>query len=315
MIKKMLYRKIIVASSLLIIIFLLYLVPGVKNEVELVQEVEYVNPGDEMVIYLLDENDYVVRTKMLVNKANYEDMITDLLLGLTVDGSKKDIIPNGFKPLLPKGTKVLDVSLNEGILKINFSSEFNKVDRGYEEKLIEAITYTLTSISGIDKIEIYVEGDKLEKLPNGKRELPEYLDRNYGINKKYEFTSLDSVTSYTVYYVSKNKDDSYYIPVTKYINNTEQDKVKVIIDELATSVIYESNLASFLDMNVKLLDYEIKDNQIRLNFNDKILSNITENVILEEVMYTIGLSLLDELDVTEVIFYVNDSEKAVLKLD
>ena len=65
---------------------------------------------------------------------------------------------------------------------------------------------------------------------------------------------------------------------------------------------------SFLDNNVKLLDYEIIDNKIKLNFNNLILSDITSNVILEEVMYTIGLSLCDELDVEEVIFEVNNEE-------
>ena len=44
----------------------------------------------------------------------------------------------------------------------------------------------------------------------------------------------------------------------------------------------------------------------KLNFNDKILSNITNNNILEEVMYSVGLSLCDEDDVKEVIFMVNN---------
>ena len=58
----------------------------------------------------------------------------------------------------------------------------------------------------------------------------------------------------------------------------------------------------------KPLDYEIIDNTIKLNFNNLILSDITANVILEEVMYSIGLSLCDELDVEEVIFQVNNEE-------
>ena len=121
-------------------------------------------------------------------------------------------------------------------------------------------------------------------------------------------TSLNDIYSYTVYYVNHYNNESYYTPVTKYINSDKQDKVKIIIDELATSLTYETNLMSFLDNNVKLLDYEIIDNKIKLNFNNLILSDITSNVILEEVIYTIGLSLCDELDVEEVIFQVNNEE-------
>ena len=233
---------------------------------------------------------------------------TDLIETLTIDGKKKEIMKNGFKALIPKGTKLLNLSLKENILTIDFSEEFNNVKEEYEEKMIEALTYTLTSIEGIDKIEILINGKKLTKLPNSKKELPEYLDKNYGINKVYELTSLNDIYSYTVYYVNTFNNEQYYVPVTKYINNENQDKVKIIIDELATSLTYETNLMSYLDTNVKLLDYEIIDDKIKLNFNNSILSDITSNTILEEVLYTISLSLFDELNVNEVIFQVNEKE-------
>ena len=45
----------------------------------------------------------------------------NLLDILSVAGKRQDIIPNGFRSLIPKGCKVLNVSLNEGILTIDFS--------------------------------------------------------------------------------------------------------------------------------------------------------------------------------------------------
>ena len=65
---------------------------------------------------------------------------------------------------------------------------------------------------------------------------------------------------------------------------------------------------SYLDSNVKLLNYELSENVIKLNFNDLILSDITDNLILEEVMYTIGLSLCDAYNIEKVIFEVNNQE-------
>jgi len=303
------YRKIAVASSLLLVILMLYLIPSNNNEIEINNQVlEYVYPNELEVIYLLDDNDYLSRTEINTNSVDDIAKSTDLIEALIVDGKKKDIIKNGFRPLLPKNTKLLNITLKDRILTVDFSSEFLNIDIEYEEKLIEAVTYTLTSIDGIDKIEILVEGKKLTNLPNSKKELPEYLDKEYGINKKYELTMLNDVFAYTVYYVNNYNNESYYVPVTKYINSDKQDKVKIIIDELATALTYETNLMSYLDTNVKLLDYEIIDNTIKLNFNNLILSDITANVILEEVMYSIGLSLCDELDVEEVIFQVNNEE-------
>lgn len=308
------YRKIAVASSIVMVMLMLYLIPSNKEEVEMEQKLEYVYPNDLETIYLLDSYDYISRTKISVNNASPVSKSQDLIEGLTIDGKKQDIIPNGFRSLLPSGTKVLNLKLDNGILTIDFSNEFKNIKQEYEERVIEALIYTLTSVDGIDKIEILVDGKKLTNLPNSNKLLPEYLDKNYGINKKYELTSLNNIDTYTVYYVLENNDNIYYTPVTKYINNENQDKVKVIIDELSTSLTYESNLMSYLDTNVKLLDYEIIDKTIKLNFNDLILSDITNNVILEEVMYTIGLSLCDELGVEEVVFIVNDKEISTFSL-
>ncbi len=310
MIKKMVLRKIAVASSILLIMLMLYLIPANSEEINLNNkaQLEYIYPNDLEVIYLLDSNDYLSRTKISVSNKDKISKVSDLIEGLTIGGKKEAMIPNGFKSLLPSGTKVIDLKLDNGILIVDFSKEFNNVLKEYEEKLIESLTYTLTSIDGIDKLQIYVEGNKLDYLPNSKEKLPEYLDKHYGINKKYELTSLNDIDSYTIYYVFNYNNDVYYTPVTKYINNEKQDKVKIIIDELASSFIYESNLMSYLDANVKLLDYKLEDDVIKLNFNDLILSDITNNLILEEVMYTIGLSLCNEFDVSEVIFEVNNRE-------
>ena len=315
MLRRMLYKKIMVATSILLVILMLYLIPSNKNELEIEQRLEYVYPNEVDTIYLLDNYDKISRTMISVNKQNEISKAIDLLDGLTINGKKQDKLPNGFRGLLPVGTRVLDISLHDKILKIDFSKEFNNIKMEYEEKLIESLVYTLTDIDGVDKIEIFIEGVKLKELPNSKKLLPEYLDKGYGINKEYELTNLNDIDSYTIYYVMNyNNDEVYYTPITKYINNQGQDKVKIIIDELATNLTYESNLMSYLDSNIKLLDYEIVDKTIKLDFNEAILSNITSSKILEEVKYTIGLSLCDELEIEKVIFLVNNKEISTFSL-
>ena len=44
------------------------------------------------------------------------------------------------------------------------------------------------------------------------------------------------------------------------------------------------NLMSFLNINTKLLNYEIKEKQMVLTFNEDILSSIEDKSILEEVI-------------------------------
>ena len=304
----MLYKKILVASSLLVVLFMLYLIPT-KKEVEFAEtNLEYVYPNNLETVYLLDSNDYVARVLISASNESSVSKALSLIDALIIGGKKENVIPNGFRSIMPSGTKVNDIKLEDGVLIIDFSKDILDIDKKYEDKMIEALTYTLTSINDIDSIKLLVDGEELKKLPNSNKILPTFLDKSYGINKIYEITNVGNIDSYTVYFVNSVNDSKYYIPVTKYINDNKQDKIRIIIDELATSFTYQSNLNSFLNENAKLLNYEVIDKQIKLNFNDMIFSDITNNDILEEVVYTICLSINDSIDIDRVVFMANDKE-------
>ena len=312
MLKRMILKKITITALTLFILLLIYLMPTNKinnSNLDVKQNLEYTYTNDLETIYLLDYNDYVARTFIKgCSCSSAVDKASDLLQGLIVEGKKSNIIPNGFKAIIPSGTRVLALNLDKGVLTIDFSKEILEINKKYEEKMLESLIYTLTSINGIDSVKILVEGEELKQLPNSNKQLPSLLDRDYGINKVYNLTSTNNIDSYTVFYVNEFNDNYYYVPVTKYINNDKLDKIKIIIEELTSNPVYESNLMSFLNVNTKLLDYEIKDDVIKLNFNNLILSDITGNSILEEVIYTISLSVSNEIDVKEVVFMVENEE-------
>lgn len=307
MLKKMSIRKIMVTTLSLFALLLLYLMPSNKPlDYEIKTEtVEYVYTNMLETIYLLDSNDYIARTTIKGCLCDTLETIKDVTEGLITDGKKNDIIPNGFRPLIPSGTEILDLNLEEKVLTINFSKELLSINEKYEEKMIESIIFTLTSIDGIDKIIIKVEGEVLKKLPNSGKILPDILDKSFGINKNYSLVNTKDITSYTIYYVSKNNDESYYVPITKYVNGSSQDKIKVIIEELSTSPIYEKNLMSFLNSNVSLINYNLENDKLSLNFNDYIF-NDASNSILEEVIYTISLSINDNYNIKDISFLVNN---------
>ena len=309
MLKKMSIRKIIMATFTLMVLLILCLIDKNDKEIELdTSNIEYIYSNMLDSIYLLDKNDYVALTSITTCDCDILDKSKDLLNGLIIDGAKSAIIPNGFRSIIPTGTSILDVKLDNKVLTVNFSKELLDISSEYEEAMIESIVYTLTSIEGIDKVNIQVEGKELTKLPNSKKNIPTSLDKSYGINKVYDINNTKDIDSITLYYVNSYNDNKYYVPVTKYINNDSQDKIKVIIEQLSNSLTYESNLMSYLSDSAKLLDYEIDDKTIKLNFNNMILSDISSNNILEEVVYTIGYSINEVVDVDEVVFYVNNEK-------
>ena len=74
-------------------------------------------------------------------------------------------------------------------------------------------------------------------------------------------------------------------------------------------------MTEFLNFNTKLEKYELKDNNMYLTFNDYILDSIEDKNILEEVIYSISLSISDNYNVNEVVFMIGDEEitKSVIK--
>ena len=317
MLRKMLIKKVIVASLALFLMGMIYFMPS-KQSLDYsidIKDLDYVYTNVLETIYLLDTNDYVSKTKISGCEGDATEIAADVIQGLIIDGKKNHIIPNGFRSIIPAGTKVIDLNIENKILTINFSKEILDINLEYEEKMIEAIIYSLTSLEEIDGIIIQVEGKRLERLPKNNIMLPSILDKSFGINKVYNINNTHDIDSFIVYYVNNYNSNSYYVPVTKYINNDNQDKIKVIIEQLASSPIYESNLMSFLDISAKLLDYKLEEDTIRLNFNDAILSDITKSNILEEVIYTISLSMNDNYKIKEVDFCVDDKEiyKSLMK--
>lgn len=310
MLKKMSIKKIIVSSTAIVLLLILYLIPDNKKEVNLKNNsIEYTYNNVISTIYLIDSNDYVARTTIPTCKCEKEDLAKDLVEGLIIGGQKNNIIPNGFRSIIPPDVSIKNIELKDKILTIDFSKELLEVNKKDEEKMIEAIIYTLTSIDGIDKVIIKVEGEVLSKLPNSKINLPTVLDKSYGINKNYDLTNLNNIISYTTYYTSTYNDTKYYVPVTKYINSKDNDIVKIIIKELSSSPIYETNLMSYLNTNATLNNYELLENNLKLNFNESLLNDLDEKNILEEVIYTISLSM-DNIynDLESVSFLVNNEE-------
>ena len=234
-------------------------------------------------------------------------MVRELLETLITDGIGEDKIPNGFTSIIPSDTKINSIELDKGILKVDFSKELLDVKKELEEKVIESIIYTVTEVKEIDKVVIFVDGKILTKLPKSNINLPTTLDRSFVINKKYDITTFKDITPVTIYYINKHNNNTYYVPVTKYIND-DREKIEIIIDELTTSPIYTSNLMSYLNSNTKLLKSNIDKDLMSLEFNDYIFNDYEDKKILEEVIYTISLSIYDNYNVHEVSF-INDSKE------
>lgn len=307
MIKKSATKRIIIASIALLILLITYMFPTTNGSNNINQSLSYIEPN-KTTIYLVDNSNMVARVKT-ITKENKDTLkkATEIINALIVNSQASKYNPSGFKAIIPEGTKILSISLSENILKINFNEKFLSIDKNNEEKMLEALIYSLTEINDINGIMIFVNNNILEELPNSKTKLPDVLDRKYGINKIYEIDDVKNTSATTIYYLSEFENTKYYTPVT-FINNDSEDKIEVIIEKLKSSPINQTNLMSYLASNAELLDYEINENTVSLTFNNYIFEEFSNKDILEEVKYTIGLSIKDNYAVNEVVFNVNNEK-------
>ena len=298
MIKKSAIRRICVATLALFLLLIIYFFP--TSNVTTQESLSMITK-EEMPIFLVDDKNYVARSSIVKNSEDVIEQIKEIIKTLTIGTKSSSYIRDGFQAVIPENTQILNVDLTDNILTLDFSQEFLNVQKDYEEAMIEAIIYSCTEIKEVKKIKILVEGKSLRTLPNSQKKLPEYLDKEYGINKIYNLDKLTNSSKTTIYYLSKMKDYYYYVPVTK-VSNSNKERVEIIIKELKSTPIYHTNLISYLAASTNMTNYEILENSINLSFDNELIANIHDDNILEEVKYSIALSLRDTYNIDEVIF-------------
>lgn len=294
MLKKISIRKFSMSFAALFALLLIYLLPDNKD-INLKESLEYKDENNMTApVFLIDKNSFVALTETKVGEKDIEKKALELIKILTVGGMDSKL-PSGFSAVIPPDTEVLNINFENNVLKVDFSKEILEIDKNLEEKMIESIVYTLTSIEKVDKIIIYVEGDILTKLPKTKINLPSTLDRSFGINKEFNLTSTKDITDVTLYYINQINENYYYVPVTKYLNDS-RDKLSIIIEQLSIGIKPENKLISFMDDNTKVVSSIVDDNKMQLN----IENNENNEEIKEKVNDTVVYSICDSYNLNEV---------------
>lgn len=304
MLRRKALRKILITTFAVFTLFVVCLVrdDDFVKDLEVLQDVEYVTSLGMDDVYLLNTNRYLVRTSTLLGSNDVKKKISCLVDYLTI--GRVDHLPVGLSALLPSNVTLLEVELEEGVATLNFSKEFWDGDSDLYERRVEALTYSIVSMDGVKGIKLKVDGVLVTEIPSTKKMLPEILTKDYGINKVYDIDSTSNITKVTTYYLNKIDNQNYYVPVTKYLNDS-REKIDIIVENLSGSFLYETNLISLLQNDIELMNYQIEDELMLLNFNHNLFNN---EKVLEEVTYQVAYSIFDNYDVKTVLIEVEGEE-------
>jgi len=301
MLKRKALRKILITTLSCFTLFVLYLIPVKINDNYLDTDIDVIYTSNvyNSEIYLLGENNYLVKSNISLKQLTLNDKVNEILEHLKINSSYKK--PIGLKGIIPENTKILNIDIDDDEVMVNFDSNLLSIDKSLEERLIESIVYSVTSLPDIDEVIIKVNGERLTRLPQTNKMLPDSLTREFGINKVYDITNRNSIQKVILYYVENISNNNYYVPVTKYVND-DREKINIIIDNLSSSYIYEGNLSSYLRSDIDVLEYKNDNSIMEINFNKDIFPS---DKLLEAVEYTLSYSIFDNYEVDKIVLKVN----------
>jgi germination protein M len=262
-------------------------------------------------LYLFDKNGLVVPQVLQLPKT--QSVAKQALQYLVKDGPISNVIPNGMQAVLPAGTEVTGVNIEQGTATVNFSEEFKEYAAEDEQRILEAITFTLTQFENVNNVKIWINGVNQTVMPVNNTPVGEGLSRANGINLEHgNIVDVTNSETVTLYFLAQTDDlETYYVPVTRRINQTD-DLVTATIEELISGPSLESNLLTNFRTGVELLTSPtIEENVATLNFNESILEDMESKMISDEVLNSIVLSLTENTNVESVTLEVNGQSEVV----
>ena len=222
-------RKIFTTTlSLFILLFVLTITSNNNTENLLKTNLQIGDNGKYVhSIYLLNDSGLLVKSKILLDEENEKSKIASLVTNLVVGNS--NIMVDGLRGVIPKGTTIKEVIVGKNIVTIDFSKEILNVSSNDEKKMVAAIVYSIMELGNYKGVSLLVEGENFDKYPNSLEKIPTVLNKSLGINESYNITSRDDINKVVIYYLENIDNNLYYVPVTKYLNDN-RDKIKIIVE-------------------------------------------------------------------------------------
>ncbi len=287
MIRRKCIQKIFRTTICLFLILVVSTITNLSNKtIPVMVNIEDVTMVGNTSIYLLNDNGYFVKKPVYLSSNDLCENVRKVISYLKISNCSD----SSFVGLLEDSLEVLNVYYDEFYLTIDLSCDL--YESNDLNSSVVSIVYSLMEFNNIKGITILVEGEYL-------KDYPKILDKSIAINPSYEINSRDDVNRVVVYYMTNDDGNNYYVPVTKYLNDS-RDKINIVIDELSSNSSID--LVSVVNRDLELINSREENDVFVLNFNKSLFDS--NNKVLEEVLYCISYSVFDNYDVSMVLFQV-----------
>ncbi|AIQ65208.1 lipoprotein LpqB [Paenibacillus stellifer] len=239
-------------------------------------------------VYLQNESGLLAPMALDLSTGNKDDALKQSLEALVQGGGYAANLPAGFSGVLPQGTAVNGVKVDNGVATADFGGSFSSYAPANERKLLEAVTWTLTGQKGIQSVQLSVDGKKLGEMPLKGTPLDRPLTRSIGINLPAQGPSVLNSSAVTVFFSAASPSGvQYYVPVTRFVT-PGQDRLKAAMNELIAGPESQDGLETVMTSDTVLdsvtedqsgvITVSLKDDM----FNDggQVPAELLESVVL-----------------------------------
>lgn len=266
-------------------------------------------------VFVADQNGFVVPLNVKMEKTNSVAQATlqNMIAGGSGDAS---LVGTSFRNVLPEGTKVRGVSINEGVAKVDFTKEVNELKSSADEQaMVDAVVWSLTGLENINKVQFMVEGHIMNTLKNG-TPIGDPISRANGINLQLTSNlSPSNATALTLYFEGKSNDSnfSYLVPVTRMVPKAaDQNMIELTLAELAKGPNSDA-LEPVVSPELKLNKSTVAEKTATLDFASELAA---DGGSTNQMVNSIVLSVAANADVDKVKFTVGEkAPKASVGLD
>ncbi len=239
----------------------------------------------ETVLYYKDDMGYLVP---VMREIEWEEGIARAALEKIIDGQEAAEIAEdaGLYPTIPAGTKILGLTIRDGLARIDLSGEaLDCRNAGEEELMIKSIVYTLTEFNTVDSVQFMFEGKFLDTLEFGTR-VDGPITRG-DIN----LTGSASGSKVTVYFYRQNdKGFQYFVPLTVGVGSAGSG-MDAAMKCLLEGPPEGSGLKSDIPENSKIMGMGLKNGIVYINFEKGVFDYQGSERIAENIVRSVTLTL------------------------
>ncbi|EPY07747.1 lipoprotein LpqB [Paenibacillus alvei TS-15] len=270
-----------------------------------------VNPTDaaqqqaNMTIYAQDRHGYLAPISYQWNSEDPAVVAQASLEMLVKDGVHKGMLPPGFTATLPKGTSLkVTLKSEQKTAFVELSKEFAGYDKNDERKLMESITWTLTSLPNVDQVQLWMDSKKLSEMPVDHTPMDTPLSRQLGINLEKDL-SVNYLRSMpvTLYFSSYSEEGkAYFIPVTRLVEPSS-DPVRATLEQMISGPLNKKAMNMVMTKETKINDIAADGETLTVDLADTMFEKGDQ--VPAELVKAVVLSLTERQGVKKVQLKIN----------